>query len=703
MFCPLHGGHPTNARGANLPEERLCHILTRMMVGIMPGVRAENPAAQLALEWDPVTTDLPETPLSGPENPGVETPRRWPRATILVVSLAILLATVAVYSPAFRFGFATFDDPLYIIDNQHLRDGLALRNLRWVFLSFSPDYWFPVTRLSLILDYKLFALQAGWYHAENIVLHGISAMLLFGFLRRAVGCRALWPCAFVAFVFALHPLHVESVVWVSERKDVLCGLFWFAALWAWLRYAERPTAGRYAAALAWFGLGLMSKPMIVTLPFLLVLMDIWPLRRVVSWKLVIEKVPFAALSCAVMGMTYLAQQGAGAMMYHPPLALRLENALVTIPIFIAHTFWPVGLSVLYPYPASLPLWQVLASAAGILSVSALVLRHWRDKPYLAVGWFWYLGSLVPVLGIVQVGLQARTDHFMYVPLVGLSVIVAWGVADFITWLPAARPWCAGLAAAACLSMALLTIAQTQYWATTEGLFRRAIELDSRNYLAWDHVGQTLAGHTAFPSEVISCYRNALRIRPDFVEAHTNLAIYLCDIGRTAEGIAEYQEALRLGPDLALTHYNFGVTLARMGVNQEAINELEITLELLPSSVAAHGTLGTILVHTGHLYEGIAHLEQAVRMEPDDTATQFNLGRALAEAPGRSSAAIDHLSEALRIDPRNVPAHLSLAAVLLKTPGRRKEALAHLETALEIEPNAERRKRFDELRADHSSE
>ena len=331
-----------------------------------------------------MAADGPDEPLSGEQDPEIESPSvRIPSADLLIC-LVLILAILAAYAHTIRFGFAGIDDGPYVFNNSHLRGGPTWQTLRWILLSFSPDNWFPLTRLSLLTDYNLFGLRAGAYRAENLAIHGMAALLLFGFLRQATGVR--WPCAFVAFTFALHPLHVESVTWIAERKDVLCAFFWFAALWAWLGYAKQPGAFRYLGALSLFSLGLLSKPMIVTLPFLLILLDYWPLRRPLSGKLIVEKIPFLALSCAATAITIAAQRSAGALqsldIFRP--ALRAENALITVAIYVGKTLWPARLWIPYAYPQNLPAWKVIASAAGIVSVSVIVLR--QACLSLADGW-----------------------------------------------------------------------------------------------------------------------------------------------------------------------------------------------------------------------------------------------------------------------------------------------------------------------------
>lgn len=637
-------------------------------------------------------------PLPGDQERRIGASRIRIPVTDLWISLALLLTIFAAYSSVWHFGFVAFDDPAYVSNNLHLRDGFTGRNLYWLFLSFMPDNWFPVTRLSLTLDYQMFGLDAGWYHVENVLIHACAALLLFGFLRRATGTR--WPAALVAFIFALHPLHVESVAWISERKDVLCALFWFATLWAWLRYTEKRSIGRYLAALGWFCLGLMAKPMIVTLPVLLVLLDLWPLRRAVSpgdlLRKLPEKIPFAALSGAVMWITMQAQQQAITNTGGP--GVRVENTLISVAAYIADTFWPAHLWAAYAYPASLPAWQAVATAIALLGITIFVLRRISDRPYLATGWFWFLVTLAPVIGLVQVGGQARADRYMYVPMVGLSIMIVWGLADFVALRPATGRWAMGLGLAACVAMGVATWNQSQYWKDTNTLFQHAIEMDPRNYLAWDYLGRALLESDTFPSEAISCFRNSVEIRPDNPVTHNNLGVMLSREGKTQEALDEYHESLRLNPNLVVTHVNLAGELVQLREIQEAINQYEIALSLYPASVSAQISLGTLLANGGDLAEGLPHVEEAVRLEPDDKTAQLLLGQMLAATPGHISDAITHYNEALRLDPRYAKAHRSLGDALLKLHGHDREAIAHLETAQQLEPDPKRAQQLVELKA-----
>jgi tetratricopeptide (TPR) repeat protein len=618
------------------------------------------------------------------DEPEIESPRvRVPTADLLI-AFALVLTTLAAYARVIRFGFLSLDDGPYVFGNAHLRGGLTARSLKWIFLSFYPDNWFPLTRFSLFVDYNLFGLRAGLYHAENLIIHCLAALLLFGFLRQST--RVRWPCAFVAFMFALHPLHVESVAWIAERKDVLCAFFWFAALWAWLRYTERPEPGRYIFALVLFGLGLMSKPMIVTLPFLLFLLDVWPLRRPFSRKLITEKIPLIALSCAVMALTVAAQRGANAIqpLSAVPLVLRVENALITVAIYIADTFWPARLWLPHVFPRSLPVGEAIAAAAGIAVISAVVVRQWRSRPYLAVGWFWFLGTLVPVIGLLQVGQQARSDRYMYIPMVGLSIMLAWGAAGAVRLWPRLRVWAAMLGTAACLAMAVKTSAQTKYWKDPEVLFRHAIDGDSRDELAWNYLGEAIVEtHPERALEAVLCYRTALRIRPEMDWLHNNLANALCKAGRLEDGIAEYREAIGINPALAETHFRLAEALKKTGRGNEAVDEFQTALRLDPQFAAAHNDLGVLLCKLpGRSAEGLLHLERAVEIDPENAEAQSNLGLLLVDTPSRAADAIPHLREALRLDPMLAGAHLGLAAVFMKVPGAEteEEAVGHLQAA-----------------------
>jgi hypothetical protein len=421
-----------------------------------------------------------------------------------VIGFGLFLATLLVYAPVYGFGFVNFDDPDYVTRNSRVRSGLTSDSVVWAATSTESANWFPATRLSHLIDVEIFDLRPGGHHFTNVFLHACATVLLFAFLQAASG--EVYPSAFVAMLFAVHPLHVESVAWIAERKDVLSAVFWFAALWSYVRR-------RYWLTLLAFCLGLMSKPMVVTLPFVLLLLDIWPLRQSLRSALRI-KIPMLVLSAASAAAVYAIQGSSGAIreVTQFPPGLRVENAVVSYAIYIVKMFWPVRLAVFYPYPHQLPVWQIALSAVLLTGISMVAIRERRSRPYLAVGWLWYLGTLVPVIGLIQVGSQARADRYMYLPMVGLCIMLAWGLKEVLTnriAIPAAALGAMG----ACLVCAVLCEGQIQYWRNSETLFRHALEVTDGNYLAHHNLGVALADEGRFP-EAIQQYRAALLIEPN---------------------------------------------------------------------------------------------------------------------------------------------------------------------------------------------
>ena len=652
----------------------------------------------------------------------------WARADLLIC-LALFYVTVAVYYPVRNFDFVNYDDPAYVSQNPHLRDGLSPRGIGWAVTSGDAANWFPVTRLSHLLDYQLFGLNSGFHHLVNVVLHALASVALLVFLLRATGTR--WQSAFVAFVFALHPLHVESVAWVAERKDVLCALFWFLTLGAWVRYTESPGRGRYLAALGLFALGLMSKPMMVTLPFALLLVDGWPLGRPFAKRLLLEKVPFFALAAAGAVATYMVQRSGAAVqsLDKYPTGLRIENALIAWVVYIAKAFWPTGLAVFYPYPGQIPLWQAGAAALALAAISGMVLWVRRSQPYLACGWFWYLGTLVPVIGLVQVGAQARADRYTYIPVVGLSIMLAWSGARLLGRWP--RP-AAVAAVAACVALAVACRVQLGYWRGSEPLFERALAVTSGNYVAYMDLGTALMGMpgrlpdamsdfeaalrikpdyavahvnlgnclftTGHLEEAISNYRGALQIDPDYAIAHNDLGYALQRAGRLSEATAEYREALRIDPASALAHSNMGFALAAAGRTAEAISEYQAALTIDPDSGLAHSRMGDVLLTTGRTDDAMAQYDAALLLDPNSAEAHNGLGSALMRSPGRLFEAVPHLEAAVRIDRSNVEAQVNLGNALLRLSGRKAEGIAHLEAAYRLRPDPALREELDQLEA-----
>jgi len=650
----------------------------------------------------------------------------------LWIHLALFAATFTVYFQTSTFDFVNYDDPDYVTHNAHVRGGITADGLLWALTSGDATNWFPVTRISHMLDAELFGLRAGWHHLANVLFHALAAMLLFAFLQRATHAR--WPSAFVAMLFALHPLHTESVAWVAERKDVLCALFWFLALWAYVRYTERPGLARYSIVLFAFGLGLMAKPMIVTLPFLLLLLDFWPLRRGPATKkaderkqsrlrpgklsILLEKLPFFALSAAAAVTTIVVQKGSGAVeaLATVPIALRLQNACVTYVLYLAKTLWPTGLAVFCPYPAEVPAWQPLLAGLAILAISGLVWAGYRRFPYLAVGWLWYLGTLVPVIGLVQVGSQSRADRYMYVPMVGPALMLAWGAVDVIRRWPRAKVPIAALAVAGCACCVPLTWTQLGYWRNSELLYDHALAVTSGNSLAEHNLGSYLLDIPGRLPDAIRHLQAALRITPDSASAHSDLGTALAKSGKPAEAIPEYQAALRLNPDSAIVHNNLANALQEASRLPEAIAEYQLALRFdpnygdarqnlaialrapAPDSAEAHYSAGVDLSHAGRLTEATTQFEAALRMRPDFAEAQNNLGVTLTQIPGRESEALAHFQAAVKAKPDYSDARFNLGVALSQIPGRMPEAIAQLEAAYRLNPDPELRQTLDRLRS-----
>ncbi len=589
------------------------------------------------------------------------------------ICLCLFLVTAAVYSPVRHFGFVNFDDPDYVSANPHVRRGLTADTAAWAWQSTEAANWFPLTRLSHLLDYQLFGLDAGPQHVVSVVLHALAAVFLFLFLHRATG--SLWPGTLVAFLFALHPLHVESVAWISERKDVLCALFWFLGLWAYVWYAERPTPVRYGLVLAPFILGLLSKPMIVTFPLLLLLLDWWPLKR----RALLEKVPFFALSAASAVVTFAVQRGAGATeALQVPLASRAGNALLSYAGYIVTMFWPARLAVFYPYPKEIPVWEVMAAAAVLCGITGLLV--WAGVKQLLVGWAWYLVTLLPVIGLVQVGAQSHADRYTYVPMVGIWIMLAWAVQK---WRAVAI-----VTAAACIAFVPVTWAQIGYWYDSETLFRHALAVTDDNDVAHHNLGVALAEVPGKLPEAIQHYRAAIAIRPDSARAHTDLGSALARLpGHTEEAIAEYREALRIAPDAAIPHNNLGNALLQAGRVPEAIAEYQTAVRLDPEYAEAHSNLAVALAQApGSAPQAVAEYEAALKVNPDSAQAHAGLAAALAANPSRLADAMAEYETALRLGPSSAETHFNYGVLLSKIEGRTGDAINQFEAALRLRPD-----------------
>ncbi len=533
------------------------------------------------------------------------------------ISLILFLATVLVYSQVSRFAFLSFDDNQGLLANPHVRDGFSVSGIAWAFTTGYASNWFPLTWFSHMLDFQLFGLDACWHHLTNVLIHAVSAVLLFALMKRMT--RRKWESAFVAFVFALHPLHVESVAWISERKDVLFAFFWFLTTWLYLDFVERRTLGKYLLMAAAFCLGLMSKQMIVTLPFTLLLLDAWPLKRTGIKTLILEKLPLVALSIAASAIAFLAQRQGGAVqsLATIPLASRAANAAMSYVLYIADFLWPSGLAFFYPYPSRWPAGEVAFTAFALLSMSVTVVLAYRTRPYLAVGWFWYLGTLAPVIGLIQVGHQARADRYTYIPLIGIAIMLAWTVAEFPP-----RPVTL-VTIATCLGWTIVTWVQISYWKDSATLYNRAIAVTDGNYLAHLNLGVDLAAQGDYQKALRELF-TSIEENPDQPHARNSLGGVLYTVGRKNEAMEQFTQAIRLDPNEAEPHCNLGIALLDLGNPNDAIRELNTALRLNPGMANAYYGLGRALVAEKRPQEAAAYFSAALRINPNFTQAREEL-------------------------------------------------------------------------------
>ncbi len=621
-------------------------------------MRLQSTSSAIAGRWPGGVPAKYTSNLPGPKRPpATARPAGNKPVSSLWIYFGLVAATLAVYWQAGSFDFVNFDDPDYT------GRGLSAANLWWALTSHDAANWFPVTRLTHLIDFTLFGAQSGPQHLVNVLLHAAASSLLFAFLFRATGAR--WRSAFVAFLFALHPLHVESVAWIAERKDVLSALFAFLTLWVYV-------SERRVLALIAFALGLMAKPMLVTLPVLMLLLEYWPLQR----KRPRDTIPFFALSAISAAITLFAQQGALRSAESFPLGLRIENAFVSYADYLAQMFWPANLAVFYPYPREIPAWQAALAFALLAIVTIAVWGGLQpvagfspQRRYLPVGWLWFLVTLLPVIGIVQVGAQARADRYMYIPMVGIAIMLAWGANDIADHWPRPKHLMPALGVASLAACAALTWVQLSYWQNSETLFQHALNVTGSNYLAEHNLGSYLLDKPGRLDDAVTHLRAALQIRPEYPEAMTDLASALAQSpGGLPQAIALYEAAARMLPDSSLIRGNLA---------------------------QAHFQFGMALMKHNLAADAIPHFEAALRLDAANAEAQNNLGIALAQT-GNRNAAEEHFHQALRLKPSYADAHYNLGIVLANS-GRIPEAIVELEAANRLQPDPELQKAIDRLR------
>ena len=585
-----------------------------------------------------------------------------PSASRYWAVLALLVVTAWLYAPVRNHAFLQFDDSDYVTENPLVLGGLTSAGMRQAFSTFYAGNWHPLTWISHMADVDRCGLEAGCHLTFNVFLHlGASLMLLIWLVRAA---RRFWPALFVAALFALHPLHVESVAWVAERKDVLHGFWWMAAVACHVEFVRRNRSrGWYAAALVCAALAFLSKPMAVTLPFVLILIDIWPLGRWVPGSrastgserlgsLLLEKTPLFLMTAGVAFATWRAQGAAGAIQAAEsfPWALRAANAVTAYVVYLGKTIWPADLAALYPYPASVPAWQWLSAFAVLAVLSGLAWRARVTRPYLLVGWLLFLGMLVPVIGLVQVGAQPYADRYMYLPAIGLFVIAAWGLAEVAARWRSARAG-AIVAVAAIAGCVSLTARQVPVWRDSVSLWTHATRVTSENYRAYTNLGFAHA-RAQSSRAALAAYDEALRIEPDFAQALSYRGSLHADLGDTARAEADLRAAIAARPRHVEAHNTLGLVLASRNRLDEAVSSFRTAVTLQPGFGQAWNNLGIALAMSGRLAEALEAFRESVRLQPGSGEAHLNLGTALADS-GRPAEARPHLERAIALGPAEV--------------------------------------------------
>ena len=609
-----------------------------------------------------------------------------------VAAILLIVTTLMVYLPVKDHQFVALDDDLYVTHNPQIQKGLTWANLAWALTALEAGFWHPLTWWSHMLDYELFGLNPGGHHLMSVLIHTLNVLLLFGVLQQWTG--ALWRSFFVAALFAFHPLNVESVAWVAERKNVLSTLFWLLTLATYVHYVRAPHWKRYLSVVFLFVLGLMAKPMLVTLPCVLLLLDYWPLGRLgPSWsefrqkgsELLLEKVPLFALAVASGVVAIHAQHQLGALpsLQTLPLDARLSNALTSFVTYLGKMVWPTDLAVFYPHPeASLPVEQVVLASLVIIALSALVLWGTPSFPYLLVGWLWYLGTLLPVSGLIQVGRHSMADRYMYVPLIGLFILLVWGCTQWVDGSQLKKGWGIGATVLLLLGLSINTRLQLAHWQNSMTLFEHAIQSTKDNYLAHNNLGTVFleAGEIDKGMEQLTI---ALEIKPESSGVLYNLGLALKQKGHLDEAARYFSTALDINPNLADAHNNLGIIRMAQGEGEKALQHFPMALEMDPRLFEALNNLGTLLLGNGQVEKAISCFSQSLLLNPDQPRAYNNLGAAL-DLQGHSEEAMTQYHRALELAPYSYLTHNNLGRMFMEK-GDLEKAARHFAKVIEIEP------------------
>ncbi|MDA3897063.1 MAG: tetratricopeptide repeat protein [Desulfobacteraceae bacterium] len=630
------------------------------------------------------------------------------RYHIILIPLVLVIVTFAVYWQVHNFSFTSFDDTIYVSDNKVVQQGISRDNLIWAFSMGKTDdhaYWHPLTWLSHMLDCQLFGLNAGAHHLDNLLIHIINLTLLFLALYLMTG--APWRSGFVAALFALHPINVDSVAWIAERKNLLSTTFWMLTILTYIRYARKPDISRYIMVFCSLALGLLAKPMLVTLPCVLLLLDFWPLGRIDLGqtsiarhrdagpmfqpdriaRLVMEKIPFLALSIATIALSVASLQVNNQLLdaAAAPMNLRMENAVVSYIAYLGKMVWPTQLAVFYPFPKFVPFWQSFGAAIFLISVSVQVFASARKSPWLITGWLWYMGTLLPVIGLVQGGLwPALADRWAYVPFIGIFIIIAWNVPERISTDHHLKNTAIAITAVAFLCiLSVLTWLQAGHWKNSQTLFEHALTVTSGNYVAHNNLGNVFFRQGRV-EEAIYHFTQANKIKPDYAEAQYNLANAFRDINKKDEAIKHYEQALTIRPNYENACNNLANLLLSQGRTDEAIPYYKRLLQLNPYYEQAQFNLANALKKSGRMGEAVQHYLQVLTINPHEAAAHYNLANAYKNQ-GQLNKAIRHYRQAIDIQPNNEKALQNLATVLMRQ-GLVDKAITQYLKALKINPD-----------------
>jgi tetratricopeptide (TPR) repeat protein len=630
----------------------------------------------------------------------IPTPNTKNRRLSVFTCLLLAVATFAVYWQTLYFDFVFFDDQLFISSFFNLKEGLTLKNIIWAFTSttLETNYWIPITWLSFLLDHELFGQNPSGFHLTNVLFHGVNTTLIYIVLKKMTRCQ--WQSAIVAALFSIHPLHVESVAWVTERKDVLSTFFFLLTLLSYRNYVKRPGVTRYLVTLLLFCLGLMSKPMLVTLPLLLMLVDIWPLDRymihgspdnskipfkTLLLKLILEKIPFFILLLVIASITFIAQQKTGNVgsLESYPIGLRLSNAIVSYAAYIGKMIYPLNLAALYPYPEFIPWWKTGAAGLLLICVSWLSIKTFRNHPYIFVGWFWYLITLLPVIGLVKVGPQAMADRYTYIPLIGLFISLSWGFSRLASLRPYLQTAVILFATASLLLFSSLTWKQIGYWRDTVTLFEHTIAVTGKNPKVHYGLGVAFFKNAQY-EKAISQFAKALELDPGYLLAMKNMGVVLEEQGKLASAVKYYERVIRLAPMHHETYNDMGVALKKMGKPTDAEVYFLKALELKPDNFKARNNFADLLVQQNRFQEAVIHYREAIRINPNSSDIYNELGLLYGKM-GNYDEAIGSFLKALQLEPDSAAIHNNLA-VTYANQGKIKLALSHFSKAVQLDPD-----------------